>query len=69
MHWHHVRTTAAANGFVGMIGGWHWRGRSALAADWCILPPSPGGEASLLKDHRTLRKVGGMETRRFIAAP
>jgi hypothetical protein len=25
-----------------MIGGWHWPGRSALAADWRILLPSPG---------------------------
>jgi hypothetical protein len=32
-HWHHVRTTAAVSGFAGMIGGWHWRGRTALAAD------------------------------------
>jgi hypothetical protein len=49
-----------------MIGGWHWRGRSALAADWGILPPTPGGEATLLKiaapcDDR------GMATRRFAA--
>jgi hypothetical protein len=29
-----------------MIGGWHWRGRSGVAADW--LPP-PGGEATFLK--------------------
>jgi hypothetical protein len=25
-----------------MIGGWHWRGRTALAADWRILPPLAG---------------------------
>jgi hypothetical protein len=23
---HHVRTTAAASGFAGTIGGWHWKG-------------------------------------------
>jgi hypothetical protein len=32
-----------------MIGGWHWRGRSGLAADWRILLPSQGGEATLFK--------------------
>jgi hypothetical protein len=32
------------------IGGWHWRGRTALAADWRILPPSPGREP--LKERR-----------------
>jgi hypothetical protein len=47
-----------------MIGGWHWPGRTALAADWRILLPSPGGEATLFKiaahcDDR------GMTTRRF----
>ena len=31
-----------------MIGGWHWRGRSGLAADWRILLPSLG-EATLFK--------------------
>jgi hypothetical protein len=49
-----------------MIAGWHWRGRTALAADWRILPLSPGGEATLLWiaapcDNR------GMTTRRFSA--
>jgi hypothetical protein len=38
--------TAAASGFAGTIGGWHWRGRSGLDANWCIQPPSPGGEAT-----------------------
>jgi hypothetical protein len=32
-----------------MIGGGRWPGRTGLAADWCILPPTPGGEATLLK--------------------
>jgi hypothetical protein len=45
--------------------GWHWSGRSGLAADWRILPP-PGSEATLSKiaahcDDR------GMTTRRFPA--
>jgi hypothetical protein len=40
---------AAASRFAGTIGGWHWKGRTALAADWRILPPSPGDEATLHK--------------------
>jgi hypothetical protein len=39
--------SGSRGGFVGHGGhcsiGWHWRGRIALAADWRILPPSPGG--------------------------
>jgi hypothetical protein len=48
----------------GMIGGWHWSGRSGLAADWRILPPSPDGEATLHKiaAHCDDRR---MTTRRF----
>jgi hypothetical protein len=47
-----VRATAGRGG-EGPIGGWHWRGRTALAAHWRILPPSPqGGGATLLKGRR-----------------
>jgi hypothetical protein len=29
--------------------GWHWKGRTGLAADGRILSPSVGGEPTLLK--------------------
>jgi hypothetical protein len=49
-----------------MIGGWHWRGRTALTADTRILPLSPGGEAPLLKiaaycDDRGMTVLGHSE--------
>jgi hypothetical protein len=46
-----VRATAEHGAAPGrrLIGGWHSRGRTALATDWRILLPSPGGEATLLK--------------------
>jgi hypothetical protein len=46
-----------------MIGGWRWSGRSGLAADWPILLPSAGGEATLLEI--AAHCDGGMTTRRF----
>jgi hypothetical protein len=49
-----------------MIGGWHWRGRTGLAADWRILLPPPGGEATLLKTAANCDDRG-MTTRRFPA--